>query len=228
MKQPRKNKDLKKKDHFRHGFLSLHMAKIIVGMKRKPWFRKFILFNISWTTCIQVSKKYSSNSPKQYHLQLWIKLCDAFVICVLSCLCRCMGTVESQPEPLIDHLRRVLSQPQRHRWRQFHLSDRKGWILAAPLLGPIKGWLPRRKDLYLEIAPLGALLWVQDTGKFFISLLLYNAIISLVLYLFAIQQKNEWIFSKNCKDSLYCLPVLWEIHLVLSVTCILLPYYWTI
>ena len=27
----------------------------------------------------------------------------------------CMGTVESRPEPLIDHLRRVLSQLQEHR-----------------------------------------------------------------------------------------------------------------
>jgi len=27
----------------------------------------------------------------------------------------CMGTVESQHEPLIDHLRQALSQPQEHR-----------------------------------------------------------------------------------------------------------------
>jgi len=27
----------------------------------------------------------------------------------------CMGTVESWPEPLIDHLRQALSQPQGHR-----------------------------------------------------------------------------------------------------------------
>jgi len=101
-----------------------------------------------------------------------------------------MGTVESRPEPLIDHLRRVLSQPQGHRWRQFHLSDRKGWILAAPLLGPIKGWLPREKVLHLEITSLGALLWAQDTGKIFISLLLCNAIISLVLYLYTYSPYN--------------------------------------
>ena len=30
-------------------------------------------------------------------------------------VCPCMGTVESQPEPLIDHLRRALSQPREHR-----------------------------------------------------------------------------------------------------------------
>ena len=93
----------------------------------------------------------------------------------------CMGTVESRPEPLIDHLRWALSQLQGHRWTQFHLSDRKGWSLA-----PFKGWLPRRKDLYLEMLLLGALPWAQDTGKIFISLLLCNMIISLVLYLFAI------------------------------------------
>ena len=34
---------------------------------------------------------------------------------------------------------------------------------------PFNGWFPRRKDLYLEITPLGALLWAQ--GKLFISLL---------------------------------------------------------
>ena len=41
----------------------------------------------------------------------------------------CMGTVESWPEPLIDHLRWALSQLQGHRWTQFHLRDQK----APPL-----------------------------------------------------------------------------------------------
>jgi len=82
----------------------------------------------------------------------------------------CMGTVESWPEPLIDHLRRALSQPQGHRWMHFHLSDQKGWSLAPR--PPFKGWLPMKKVLYLEITPLEALLWAQDTGKLFISLLL--------------------------------------------------------
>ena len=40
-------------------------------------------------------------------------------------LSMCMGTVESQPEPLINHLRQALSQLQGHRWMQFHLSDQK-------------------------------------------------------------------------------------------------------
>ena len=36
-------------------------------------------------------------------------------VCHISCFAGCMGTVESRPEPLIDHLRRVLSQLQGHR-----------------------------------------------------------------------------------------------------------------
>ena len=47
-----------------------------------------------------------------------------------------MGTAESWPEPLIDHLRWALSQLQEHRWRQFHLCDWKGWSQAAPLPNP--------------------------------------------------------------------------------------------
>ena len=34
-------------------------------------------------------------------------------VCLSKCVC--MGTVESWPEPLIDHLRQALSQPQEHR-----------------------------------------------------------------------------------------------------------------
>ena len=79
---------------------------------------------------------------------------------LLNCtITNCMGTVESRPEPLIDHLRWALSQFQ----MQFHLSD---WRT------PFKGWLPTRKDLYLEITLLGALLRAQDMGKLFILLLL--------------------------------------------------------
>ena len=95
----------------------------------------------------------------------------------------CMGTVESRAEPLIDHLRRALSQLQGHRWMQFHLSDWKE-PGCTPTETPFKGWLPRRKDLYLEITPFGAFLWAQDTGKLFISFLLCNAIICLVQYLY--------------------------------------------
>jgi len=114
-------------------------------------------------------------------VQTWLRCLDAKAEAGLE---QCMGTVESRPEPLIDHLRRALSQPQGHRWTQFHLSDRKGWSLAAP---PPR---PHLRADYLEIAFLGALLWAQDTGKIFISLLLCNAIISLVQYLFAIQSSH--------------------------------------
>ena len=40
----------------------------------------------------------------------------------------CMGTAESQPEPLIEHLGKGSGQP----WEQ--RCDWKGWSLAAPLL----------------------------------------------------------------------------------------------
>ena len=94
---------------------------------------------------------------------------------LLNCtITNCMGTVESRPEPLIDHLRWALSQFQ----VQFHLSD---WRT------PFKGWLPTRKDLYLEITLLGALLRAQDMGNLFISFFLCDVVISLVQYLFAIQ-----------------------------------------
>ena len=41
--------------------------------------------------------------------------------------------------------------------KAIHLCDQKGWSLAPPLLDPpppFKGWLPLRKDLFLEVAPL--------------------------------------------------------------------------
>jgi len=42
----------------------------------------------------------------------------------------CMGTVESWPQPLIDHLRQALSQTQEHRRRQFSCVTRRGeaWL----------------------------------------------------------------------------------------------------
>ena len=55
--------------------------------------------------------------------KLGITICNNSVS--ISMIHMCMGTVESRPEPLIDHLRRVLSQPQGYRWMQFHLSDWK-------------------------------------------------------------------------------------------------------
>ena len=70
---------------------------------------------------------------------------------------------------------------------------------CTPPRPPFKGWLPRRMVLYLEITPLGALLWARDTGKIFISLLLFNVIISMVLYLYTclpyancIRCCNQW------------------------------------
>ena len=37
------------------------------------------------------------------------------VIRIVAVQRTCMGTVESQPEPLVDHLRQAPSQPQEHR-----------------------------------------------------------------------------------------------------------------
>jgi len=48
----------------------------------------------------------------------------------------------------------------------------RGGARLLPSESPFKGCLPRRKVLYLEITPFGALLQAQDRGKLFISLLL--------------------------------------------------------
>jgi len=47
----------------------------------------------------------------------------------------CMGTVESRPEPLIEHLGKgpVALEAQ---VKAIQLCDQKGWSLAAPLLDP--------------------------------------------------------------------------------------------
>jgi len=74
----------------------------------------------------------------------------------------CMGTVESWPEPLIDHLRQGLGQPWEHRWRQFScVTGRSGaWLHLS--LTPFKGWLPLGEDLFLEIPPFWSFsLWAQ-------------------------------------------------------------------
>jgi len=82
-----------------------------------------------------------------------------------------MGTVESWPSDWPPEV--SAESAAGHRWTQFHLSET-----------PFKDWLRRRKDLYLEITPLGALLQAQDIDKIFILLFLCNAIISLVQYLY--------------------------------------------
>ena len=62
-----------------------------------------------------------------------------------------MGTAESQPEPLIEHLGK--GQLWEHRWRQFTCGT------------PFKGWLPLGKDLFLEIPPLWSLFpWAYIFG----------------------------------------------------------------
>lgn len=39
---------------------------------------------------------------------------------------RCMGSVRSGPEPVIEHLVKGHSQPGKHRWKQFTCGTRKG------------------------------------------------------------------------------------------------------
>jgi len=74
---------------------------------------------------------------KHVHFTYWMQIfhwdhpmlsTTTYIFCPLPLLAdvsvtACMGTAESRPEPLTDHLRRVLSQLQGHRWTQFHLSD---------------------------------------------------------------------------------------------------------
>jgi len=65
-----------------------------------------------------------------------------------------MGTVETQPEPLIDHLRQALSQPRKHRQRQFTCVTGRGGARLPLSWSPFKGLLPQSEDFSLEIAPL--------------------------------------------------------------------------
>lgn len=65
----------------------------------------------------------------------------------MECLVKemeCMGTIESQPEPLIEHLGKGPSQPWEHKWKLGSTSPRPH----------LKGWLPLGKDLWLGISPL--------------------------------------------------------------------------
>lgn len=63
----------------------------------------------------------------------------------------CMGTAESWPDPLIEHLGKGPGQPWEHRWRQFRCVIGRGesWLHLSQT--PLKGWLPLGKDLWLEI-----------------------------------------------------------------------------
>ena len=89
-----------------------------------------------------------------------------------------MGTVESQPEPLIDHLRGALSQLQGHRWTQFHLSDStppRPHLRADSQGGRISIWRSLLLEPFYEPR-------TRVSSLFHYSFV--NAIISLVLYLY--------------------------------------------
>ena len=95
----------------------------------------------------------------------------------------------------------------------FTWVTRRGGARLHLRLTPFKGWLLRRKDFYLEITPLGALLWAQDMGELFISLLLCKCnnlsgptpvyLFTLQsVYLFAIRWVNNskfWFESHFCQ-----------------------------
>ena len=141
---------------------------------------------------------------KGYHFQMasgrrrdktprWPTLQDLCCVLLQKCtvaVCKfgkrqCMGTAESRPEPLIDHLRQALSQPHGHRWMQFHLSDWKGWSLAPrPHLRAdsqerrLSIWKSLSLDSFCEPRT-----WVSSLFHYFFV----NVIISLVLCLVTLQ-----------------------------------------
>jgi len=87
---------------------------------------------------------------------LWLKCRGLQNLSGIHCyLCRCLGTVEPWPEPLIDHLWQTLGQPQQHRWRQSSWVIRRGGVRVQLSETPFKGWLPAGKDQFLEIPPHG-------------------------------------------------------------------------
>ena len=92
----------------------------------------------------------------------------------------CMGTVESWPEPLIDHLMWALSQLQGHRWTQFHLSDRnlRPHLRADSEGGRISLWRLSLLEPFCELR-------TQISSSFHYSFM--NVLISLVLYLFTLR-----------------------------------------
>jgi len=61
------------------------------------------------------------DGPREKHPVCWM-----FGHLLASRVIWCMGTVKSQPEPLIDQLRRALNQLQEHRWRQFTCVTGRG------------------------------------------------------------------------------------------------------
>ena len=88
-------------------------------------------------------------------------------------ICWCMGTAESQSEPLIEHLGKGAGQPCEHRWKQL------GWSLASPLLDPpFKGWQLLGKDLWLEVPSWGSFPYEprsSETGEPFYNIIPFYA-----------------------------------------------------
>ena len=72
----------------------------------------------------------------------------------------CMGTVESWPEALIEHLGKRTQSALGAQVKAIQLWDQKGLSLTAPLLDLIEGLTALGKGLFLEIPPSWSfLLW---------------------------------------------------------------------
>jgi len=63
----------------------------------------------------------------------------------------CMGTVESRPEALVEHLGKGPGQLWEHRWRPFTCMAGRGGAWLHPSQTPFKGRLPLGKDLFVEL-----------------------------------------------------------------------------
>jgi len=78
-----------------------------------------------------------------------------------------MGTAKLQPEPLIGHLRRALSQLQEHRWRQFSCVTGRGeaWLTSPrPHLRADCHW---GRISFWTLLLVEFFLWAYDMGEHF-------------------------------------------------------------
>jgi len=60
-----------------------------------------------------------------------------------------MGTIRSQPGPVIEHLVKGCGQPWEHSWKQFTCATGRGEPWLPLSLTSFKGWQPKGNYLYL-------------------------------------------------------------------------------
>ena len=87
-----------------------------------------------------------------------------------------MGTIRSQPEPVIEHL------VKGHKCKQFTYLIGKGESRFHPSPSSFKGWQLKGKHFFLETASFGSFLWalILWKGKVFFFSLLLNFIVIIV------------------------------------------------